>query len=61
MTDHSRRPVSPRPVSADPRGQPQSRCAGSVMISRRDYERLRNAADLLNTVAAIIREILPER
>jgi len=31
------------------------------MISRRDYERLRNAADLLNTVAAIIREILPER
>lgn len=61
MTDHSRRPVPPRPVSEDPRGQLQSRRAGSVMISRRDYERLRNAADLLNTVAAIIREILPER
>lgn len=35
------------------------RYRSAVRISRHEYERLRNAADLLDAVASLIRELLP--
>jgi len=54
--------MTARTPSARPPWFPRlrKRRRNSVTISRREYQRLRNAADILDTVANLIRDILPE-